>query len=58
MLPSKKTAAALVAVTAYMQQQEAAAQLAAPKVIPADTYHQLYALYLQLRTLFEGRLAA
>ena len=54
----KKAAAVSAAVTAYLQQQEAAAQLSAPKMIPADTYHQLYALYLQLRPLFEGRPAA
>jgi hypothetical protein len=52
--PSKQTAAALAAVTAYLQQQDAA-RLAAPRLIPADTYNQLYILYVQLRGMFEGK---
>ena len=54
-MPSnKQTAAALAAVETYMR-QEAAARLAAPRLIPADTYNQLYMLYLRLKGMFEGR---
>jgi len=54
-MPSdKQTAAALAAVAAYMQQEEAA-RLAAPRLIPADTYNQLYLLYTQLHAIFGAR---
>ena len=48
----RQTAAAMAAVSAYIQQQQAAA-LAAPRLVPADVYGQLYVLYVQLKRLFE-----
>ena len=54
-MPSEKqTAAALAAVATYIQ-QAAAARLAAPRLIPADTYNQLYLLYMQLHAMFGAR---
>ncbi len=54
-MPSEKqTAAALAAVATYIQQEEAA-RLSAPRLIPAGAYNQLYLLYMQLHAIFGAR---
>ena len=51
---TKKAAAAMTAVTAYIHQQEAAhAAHHAPVAVPAEIYRQLYALYRQLQIFFK-----
>jgi hypothetical protein len=50
---SQKTAAAMSAVMAYIQQQEAA-QARAPIPVPPEIYHGMFALYRQLKDFFEG----
>ena len=55
MSQDKKTAVAIAAVTAYLQQEQAMATANAPVSIPAATYQQLYALYQQLSQLFQGQ---
>jgi hypothetical protein len=51
---SKKAAAAMTAVTAFIKQQEAAhAAQHAPVGIPPEIYRQLYELYKELHAFFQ-----